>query len=511
MPVMSGDARVRLHASWNAARDPGVKTADNEWHIFTYRQNKFDLAAKYPEFHDRIVTCGPDDDLPQIPMNVIPEDSDQIFCHLLIHDRTPALPNGRYTLVVADTVVLDTQLPYKDYPVERIAPTDVIDSCLGYAPANDIMALEEATDALHSMIITNEITFGGQNIVVPAGSNLNHTDIAKGLRMFETAPDLVDKIRPLELCRTPAEIFNYTQVLADKKGKAVGSVSNVLTAQASQGASGSSMALIQSQSISYNSGIQKAYFSMLSSSMTKLIGILRAYADTPRLARLVGKAKSEGLREFKYTGEDLNSISSITYEIVNPIAQTQGGRLQMAQDLLNAGMIKSPKQYINVVTTGQLEVLTQDDEADGMTILEENEALTEGREVHAVITEMHADHIKSHNSILTQDVKERDPGLVERTLTHVQEHIDLWMQASLMNPGILLATGQQPLMPPQGMMPMAPQPGAPAGPPPEAVGNGQMPVQNKADEVAGPNLPTIAGTDGEKPVVPGVTDNPTLA
>jgi hypothetical protein len=61
------------------------------------------------------------------------------------------------------------------------------------------------------------------------------------------------------------------------------------------------------------------------------------------------------------------------------------------------------------------------------------------------------------------------------------------------------------------MMPMAPQPGAPAGPPPEAVGNGQMPVQNKADEVAGPNLPTIAGTDGEKPVVPGVTDNPTLA
>jgi hypothetical protein len=43
--------------------------------------------------------------------------------------------------------------------------------------------------------------------------------------------------------------------------------------------------------------------------MTKLIGILRVYADTPRVAKIVGKSKASGLKEFKYTGDDLGKRS----------------------------------------------------------------------------------------------------------------------------------------------------------------------------------------------------------
>lgn len=509
-PEMSGDCLLRVHAPWNVARDMGMNIKNQKWHIFSYKGNKYDSAASFPKFSDRILSCA-DDGLQQVPMDQIPDGSDAIWHHLLIVDRTPARKEGRYSLLIGEDIVLDTDLPYKPYPVERIAPSDVIDGPVGYAPANDIMGPEQITDALHSIITSNEITFGGQNLVAPEGNNLKVSDIGKGLRVFELPPDLVQFFKALDLCHTPPEVFNYIGMLQQKKERAVGSVASSLAQQAAQGASGNSMALMQTQSISYNSGIQRSYFKLLSGAMTKLIEILRTYADTPRVARIVGKSKAAALKEFKYTGEDLNSISSIVYEIVNPIMQTVGGRLEFARMMIDAGQIKSPKQLINLATTGQSEVLTQDDEADGMLILEENEALNEGRPVKAVVTENHADHMKSHNSQITQAAKEKDPELVARILDHNMEHISLWMDASINNPAILIATGQQPLPIPQmgmGMQglpgPGMPAPGAPADMGKE-VGSGMPPAEQKAMDVKPPDLPNIAGT-GEKPTVPGVTD-----
>lgn len=503
---MSGDAVLRNHSPWNVTRDPGAPVEKQKWKIITYKENKFDAAAKYKKFRDKIILAQ-DDDLPSIPLNYIPDGSDMIWCHLLVHDRTAALPSGRYSIMISDQIVLDMKLPYKKYPVMRMAPSDVIDGCTGYAPSTDILAAEEVTDALHSIVTSNQITFGGQNIVGPQGANIKHTDLGKGMRYFELPPDLVDKLKPLQMTQTPPEIFNYINLLGQKKEKAVGSVAGVLSQQAVQGSSGSAMALIQTQAISYNSGTQRSYFKLLSETMTILISILQKYADTPRVARIVGKSKASGLKEFKYTGEDLNSVSSIVYELVNPASQTFGGRLTMAQDLLNAGQIKSPKQYINLVATGQMEVLTQDDESDGMLILEENEALSEGRPTIAAITEIHADHIKSHNSLITQEAKEKDPDLVQRVINHVMEHIQLWTQASMSNPAILIATGQQPLPVPMPGLPPAGQAGPSAAAPSSGVanlvGDGSSLVSTKAQEVRKPSLPNIAGTK-EQVTVPGV-------
>jgi hypothetical protein len=511
-PEMSGECILRTHAPWNVSRDPGLPIEQQKWVILSYRGNKYDLAASYPKFQEQILSCS-ENKIPSIPMESIPDGSDSIFAHLLVHDRTSAVPEGRYSLLIGDYIVLDTALPFKDYPVERISPADVIDGPIGYASANDILALEEVTDALHSIITTNEVTLGGATVVGPDGANIKHTDLAKGLRYFELPPDLVNSIKTLELCHTPPEVFNYVQMLGNKKEQAVG-VNSVVRGQPEgqlAGASGAALALIQTQAIAFNSGIQRSYFRLLSGTMTKLIGILRTYADTPRVARIVGKSKASGLKEFKYTGQDLNSISSIVYEMVNPVSQTFGGRLTLAQDLLKAQMIKSPKQYINVVATGQTDVLTEDDEADQLLILEENENLTEGKPVNAVITEMHSDHIKSHMSVLSSVAAKSDPNLVNQALAHIQQHISLWQQASATNPGILMATGQQPLMPPPGMggapgtaVPGGgPQGGGPQGGPGQLVGGGAPPVVQEAGEVSQPNLPNIAGTN-EKPTIPGV-------
>jgi hypothetical protein len=518
-PVMSGDVVLRVHSSWNVARDPGCPVDSQKWHILSFPGNKFEWAESYPQFRTQILACT-GENLTAIPMNNLPESTDMIWGHLLVHDRTAACPQGRYALMIGDYVVMDAKdeetgmlaLPYKDYPVERIAPSDVIDGSTGYAAANDIMGLEQITDALHSIITSNQVTFGGNTIVGPEGGNFNISDVGKGLRYIELAPDMVDKLKVLQLLKTAPEVFNYVGLLGGKKEKAVGSVSSSLAAQASQGASGSSMALIQTQAISYNSGTQRSYFRLLSAAMTKLIGILRVYADTPRVAKIVGKSKAASLKEFKYTGQDLDSISSIVYEMVNPMSQTFGGRIEMGKMLIDAGQIKSPKQLINVVATGQLDTLTENDEADQLLILEENEWLSEGKPVQVVKTEMHADHIKAHMSVLSSPKAKQDPMLVQTTLAHIDEHVRLWQFMTMSDPGYLMATGQQPMpmpqMPPpsQGGPPQGgiPEPGAPQGAGP-MIGGGEPPAQLKANEVRQPGLPTVAGTN-EKPVIPGVTD-----
>ncbi len=520
--LRSGDLKLRTYCAWNACRDMGLPIADQHWNILTSKGNKYDYAAKYPKFAQQILACG-QDNLPSVPFDTIPDGSDAIYSHLLVHDRTAAVPEGRYALLIGDSIVFDMELPYVDYPIERIAPSDVIDGPIGYSAANDILALEEVSDALNSIITTNQINFGGNTIVGPEGANIEHSDLAKGMRYIELPPDMVDKLKVLELTRTAPEIFEYIQYLGMKKEQQVGSNSVVRGQPEGQlsGASGTALALIQTQAISFNSGVQKGYFRLLSSTMTKAIRVLRKYADIDKVAKLVGKSKSRGLKSFHYNGDDLKSIASIVYELVNPMSQTLGGKLTFAQDLLKAGQIKSPKQYLNLAMTGQLDVLTEDDEADGILILEENEALMEGRPVKAQITELHVDHIKSHNSQITQKAKEEDPEFVARVLDHVQEHIDLWMKASMTNPGILMATGQQPLMPPPGMMPpgMAPQ-GQPPAPPMPGIGgppapkpkdmsemiSGGSPTTQKASQVERAQLPNIAGTD-QKPMVPGVTDS----
>jgi hypothetical protein len=515
-PEMSGDCMLRTHAPWNVARDPGLTVEQQRWNIISYRMNKWDAAASYPRFRDSILS-EEQSNFPELPMEDIPDGSDTIFGHLLVHDRTSAVPEGRYALMIGNNIVMDSTdesggyvLPYAEYPVERIAPSDVIDGPIGYSAANDILALEEVTDALNSIATTNSTNFGGQCLVGPEGANIKVSEIAKGARYFELPPDQVGLLRPLDLLHTPPEIFNYIGMLNQKKEQAVG-VNAVIRGNPAEagmsGASGSALALIQTQAISFNSGIQRSYFALLSGTMTKLIGILRVYADTPRVAKIVGKSKASGLKEFKYTGHDLNSISSIVYEMVNPVSQSLGGRLTFAQDLLKSGLLKNPKQYINVVTTGQTDALIDDDEADQLLILQENEWLVEGKPFQAIITENHQDHLKGHMSVLSSLEAKSNPKLVADTLAHCQEHIDLWMQASQTNPGLLVATAQQPLMPP----PPAQGAQAPGGLPGEVpaigqmTGNGQNPSIQKAEEVRAPGLPNIAGTN-QRPTVPGVTD-----
>jgi hypothetical protein len=155
---------------------------------------------------------------------------------------------------------------------------------------------------------------------------------------------------------------------------------------------------------------------------------------------------------------------------------TTAGRAQIAENLLQMGLIKSPEKYLMVLNTGNLDYLMEGEMNELDTINAENEALLKGDEVISVITDDHALHIKEHKAVIADPVLRRDPDLLQRTISHIQEHIEL---LRTVDPGLLAVIQQQPLPPAQPPIPPQQQ-NVPNG----AMGNQDLLNNPQAQSVA---------------------------
>jgi len=172
---------------------------------------------------------------------------------------------------------------------------------------------------------------------------------------------------------------------------------------------------------------------------------------------------------------------------------TVAGRVQMAEQLLQMKLLKSPQQYFQVINTGRLDMTFEGEMSELLLIKSENERLLEGEQVQAIALDNHTLHINEHKTVLADPDLRKDTTLVENTLAHIQEHIDLLKNT---DPSLLQIIGQQPIQqPPQGQPSQGALEGSPmeglmeaeAGliPPGEEMTGGEA-VQN----VAVPQVPT---------------------
>lgn len=508
-PIREGDLTQYVYPVWDAARDIGAPNGKALWRIFSRRVNKFELAAKFPAYAEDILSATDSSKVPAAFLaDAAGENSDYIEEHLFIHPPSLALPKGRLVRFTTTKIFLDVPYPFPCSNMHRVVDQELFGTPHGHTSNYDLLGLEQVTDALHSIILNNQTTLGIPTIIGARGAGVTHQDIAKGLRYLEVDPQFVDKIKVLELLNTPKEIFEYIQLLAQKKGEMSG-INSILRGDpqgALKGASGSAMALLQSQALVYNSGAQRSFYKLLSSAGTGIIEICRTYADEPRIVKIAGKANSQAVKEFKFDATTLSAVSTVVFEPVNPILQTAAGKLSVAQDLLKIpGAITSPKRYLEVVTTGNLNAMIGDDVSLQDAILEENDYLLNGKPVQVILTENHEDHIKGHQAVLAMPSDKEDPELVNMVLAHIQAHVDAWNKLSATNPALLLATNQK-------VLPQPPPPGAPPGAPP-AGGPPGAPPQGRPPGPPGPGPGPSAAMDpasanGRQPLLPAPPKNP---
>lgn len=497
--IFQGDVEFSNLSPFDVVFDSSREDQKHDWVIARSFKNKFDIAAKYPEFEQEIVQLASKDDIDNFGvMTGFREKTDLIPVYEFYHRKSEALPSGRYLLLLSEDIVLiDSPMPYRELPVYRISQADILGTPFGYSPLFDILPIQDAVNSLYSIILTNQSAFGVQNIIVPRGADVGVSDLGGGLNIIE-ANEQYGQIRPLNLTQTPPEIFNFLEKL-EKTEELISGVNSVTRGEPQASLkSGSALALVQSMALQFISGLQQSYVRLVEDVGTGLINILKDYASTPRIATISGIKNRTDVEEF--TGDDLKHVSRVLVDISNPLATTTAGRVEMASELLQMGLIKNPEQYEMVLTTGKLELLYEGTVDELETVRKENENLVANKPVLVIPTDNHATHIKEHKAVLADPKLRFDHDLLQRTLAHINDHLDALRNA---DPDLLMIIQEQPLGP-RGGSPANQAPNVPPGAevPPDMMGAPQMgPAPGVPESM--PSVPQPPAPFQNAPVLPG--------
>lgn len=499
--LKQGDIFHKNYAPFDVIFDftAGLLDAPKSWYVLRGFKNKWDLIQKYPKLKDQIMSISSNEDTYKY-MRVGARDkysADFVPVFRFYHDRTPSMPNGRVVDFVGENCWLtDTTLPkfYKKMPVYRLSGDDQDGSGFGYTIAFDLAAVQECIDAIVSVIVTNIRAFGVQNIIAEADANIGVEELDGGLKVITHSSKLKEP-HAMELLKIPAEVFNFLEMLI-KTMETISGVNSVARGNPEASLkSGAALALVQAMAIQFISGLQKSYAMLLEDLGTGIIDILKECATTPRMIEIAGKNNRSYIE--KFTKDDISKISRVMVDVGNPLSRTTAGKVAIADQLMGANMIESPQQYLQVLTTGKLEPLIEGKQAEIMLIRSENEAMSDGEAVSAIVTDNHLLHISEHKVVLSSPESRKDPKVIDSTLAHIQQHLNLWRTT---DPSMLAALGQQP--PPMIAAPTdegATDPAA-GNAPPQPVN----PTVEKAAEVNMPSLPNNPLTGQEAQVAGGV-------
>lgn len=461
-PIHAGDVEFKNITPFNIMFDTTRTPDEHDWVLCRTFKSKYDLAAKYPDLADKILAMTPASEYFNYGMDMFNSNkSDDIAVYEFIHNKTEALPDGRFMLFLdGDTVLQDMANPYPELPVFRIAPRDVLGTSFGYSPMFPLLQVQDALNATYSAILSNQSAFAVQSIFVKRGSDISPKSLEGGLNIIEGN----EKPEPINFTNTPAEVFNFAKTL-ETQMETISGVSSVTRGNPEASLrSGTALAMVQSTSLQYMSGLQQQYIRLMEDVGTGLINLLKAFAHTPRIVMLAGIANKNYI-EKEFTADDLANINRITVEVANPLSQTHAGRLQIASDLMQYGLVKTPEEYLTVLTSGRLDVMIDPIQRHTNLSRSENEKMMLGVAVKAIALDDHALHIKEHQSVIADpDLREGD--VADLVYQHILEHVDLMKNT---DPGLLSILGipslQQPApppgqpMPPEGQVSQSPEQG----------------------------------------------------
>lgn len=482
-PIYEGDVEFKNLSVFDVVFDSTKEShMDHDWVLCRTFKNKYDLAKKYPEYEEEIKNLMTKSDKERYSVTLTPYDQTlDVPVYEFFHRKSESVPDGRYILYLSEDIVLmDSPMPYRKLPVYRITPSDILGTPYGYTSMFDILALQDLTNSLYSTIATNQSAFGVQNILNARGNDVHYTQVNGGLNFIEYTPipGAPNGGRPeaMNLTQTPGEIFNFLGMV-EKAMETISGVNSVARGNPEASLkSGTALALVQSQALQFMSGLQQSYIMMIEDIGTGLIQLLQDFAEVPRIAEISGIANRSKMKQF--TGRDIDSINRVVVDVGNAMAQTTAGRVQMADNLLQMGLITSAEMYLSVINTGKLETMTEGQVNEQILIRQENERLLDGSgEVVATNIDQHNLHIRQHKAVLMDVDARMDPEIVARTLAHIQEHLDLLRSV---DPDLLAIISEQALAPQGGSPAQQPnnqpnQGGAMQGMPQQGAPNAQLP------------------------------------
>lgn len=482
--IRKGDIQFLEVNPTNLIRDIHIQQFEhNQWFTVRVFVNRYDLAAQYPKKAKAICEKSIATDWDNTRITATRgEKSDLVPLFLSFHKKTSAMPFGRQIFYLdSDTWLEDSHLEYREFPIYTNMPAPVESLNLGYTTAFDLLPLQQILDIVDGGCATNLSNFLVSNILVPDGCNLGVADLIGSMNLLKYQAQ-AGKPEALNLVEFPPEAQPFRAFIVQRMEVLAG-INSTNRGQADEKiTSGTMAALYASQAIHFNSKFQKSHSLFCAALATGILHDLQDHPEDKRTGLVAGKGNHSYMKEFY--GSDVNMIDRVTVTVGSPFSQTDAGKIQMAQDLLNSPSGLDSREYLEVVETGSLEPLTQGPHRELMLIKGENEKLAEGGLCKAIITDDHATHIQEHKNVIA------DPGLrispdpkaaeiIKNTLTHIAEHEQLLIKGGKTRP-TLMSLLKQPVI------------GGPAGAPPPAAG-GKNPMPKPGLPPSAPARPPSGG------------------
>ena len=491
-PIYSGDLVSFTLTALDVARDTDVEEYDDcQWKITRRLFNRWELIATYPDLADDLL------DISAAKADIFSDDrpgkhrqGDQIPVFTLYHEKTKAVPNGLIARAIDDRTLLGPAgaLPFKKIPLYRCSTAEILKTAFGYSTQIDLLPLQQINDVLWSALVSNNKNFAAQNIWTKKGDSLSTSELGGGIKHIQSNETPV----PIQLTKSAPESYNLLDK-AEATMQVISGVNSVIRGNPEASLeSGAALAMVASQAVIFTSGLQESYVGLVEDVGTGCLDTLKTFAKYPQMAEIAGKDNSSFMQEF--VGNDLSGIDGVTVETANATLATAAGRTNMADKLLEKGLVTSAKQYLEVVETGNIEPLIESDISQLELIRKENEMIREGKNPVVLQTDHPILHLQEHLSVLDDPFVRQQPPIMQAATDHAMMHLQQW---AMIPPALLMVRNIPPM--PQPMMPMVPPMGAggPPGPHPGPGGgvgkamNAQNPTAAEGMAVKGPNMPNL--------------------
>ena len=539
--VKEGDIEVSTHSLFDVAFDHCAEDFEKlSWVCLRRRVSKWDLAEMYPHKREEITDfSGKEKDSYDLKVDSFSfghesqENDDHVWLWEFRHIPTPGLQSGRLIRFLdATTVVYDSHTsasgeprpgayPYgKRLMVRRMQPDEVIGSIAGHTAFFDLLAQQEGIDLVATIMASSVNMGGAANLYVQRGSNLQLNEIGGGFKLIEG--DGAEAPKPINFSGVSKEALEFAQMCVAWMRQRT-AINDVVMGEPSKGMPAQAMALLHAQALQFHSGMQDSFQRYMEGIRTDLIDMLKAFAKSKRTALVAGAANQWQLSEF--SRKDIEGVGRVYVEQIPAAAKTYAGKMSMAKDLLDMGMVQEPQQYIDMVSTGQLRPMYEAQEANLMRIQAEKDLLRKGiglppidpmqsqlqgtevfvddgkPHIRPLITDTHWIDIPEYIGIINTPDARTNLDVVKAVTGVVQYKLKLWRQ---MDPALIVAMKGIPAPPLMDPAMLGPS-GATPPPPGSGANGGEKPPEES--ELGGLNQ-LMEGQGQKAPKLPEPPANP---
>lgn len=487
--VKSGALKIEQLFPWQVVCEAFAK--DPSWYIVKVPVSKHELAAQHPELRAEIMAIdnfNGDLDKELFAFNAECSTTDLVIVRHVYHKACPAVPDGRHTVCLEQLVLEDNHSPIEDgMPVIPMCTMHYFGTSLGYPEVSDLVAQQEVLDDVTSQVVNNLMKFGNQSLWAETGVEFDKDAIAEGGGFFmlgqgQKPPAAIQWAAMPEVAKflleyLPGVMNQIAGLNATVLGKPEGNVD-----------SGAAMALLVNVAERYQHATQAAFDQTLFIAANQALEFIRTNAENGYAIQVAGVGNVPYMQYFKQP--QLQSVRRVQLVRANPMMSTFPVRLEVfnaTRDLPK----DQKRQAFEMLLTGDMTAITEDDDTQTFLIRYENEALLEAQWVEPMVDDDHRIHNLSHRTTRDKlravppsddpEIEQRRIAAIQVINAHMLKHAELWL---MLDPTLGASVGVPPAQaaPGGGMLQqIMPQPqGKPGkGGPPEANGGGAPPHPKK--------------------------------